>query len=165
MIAIRKLVAIFSIAALLLSNVAGWVHIGCVHSADSCCTTQAAQLPVSAQLSFSAQLPEVQGTGHSSCGCGHHHHHHSSTGSSEPAQASESTDAADELPIHGDDHDHDRCSICQSFFASRTCVVIADCVQVAELVVCEVNALPIDSVHEFQSAYDSISVRGPPSRV
>ncbi|MGB1925511.1 MAG: hypothetical protein ACPHL6_03220 [Rubripirellula sp.] len=141
---LKALQAHLCLIALLLSNVAGWVHLGCVETAQNCHTLDSAKV-------------EQQVT--AGDGCCHHHHGqpHSSESSSASDRESHPSDHG-----HSPDHDSQQCHICQSFLTLR---------QAVSLPVVEANTVetPSTRILVYSSAEravsaigNSISVRGPP---
>ena len=144
--AFRHLPAFLCIASLLFSNVAGWLHIGCVDSTTGFCVETSSHVADS--------RPEQTG-------CCKHAHVGDTSQRRSPNETSDSqpTRGHDECPR---DHDSERCSICQSFFSLRNAsgtalplpTMTSDAVgTIASLTVC---------VGERTILSDSISVRGPP---
>ncbi len=149
----RHLCAHLCIASLLIGNVAGWMHLGCVESASSCCVHSDSKVTV------------TEARRHSCC---HHSHGHST---SHAHSAGLRQDTNQRLPADNanpaeqgcpDDHDSDRCSICQSFFASRHAAFIV------QLPLFGTDHQPRRVViHPSrwqlqQTVWNGISVRGPP---
>ncbi|WP_148080306.1 hypothetical protein [Roseimaritima ulvae] len=138
---------------MLIGNCAGWLHIGCVDSATSCCTG-----PVADSASDSSHL--------TAC-CAHSHCHTEADQASRHATESDAGEATASDSAPGEHpgsqpHDSDHCSICQSFSATRNAAFIvqlpiAGCVH-------QTHFAPIipDSVSARSLLGDSISVRGPP---
>ena len=137
--------------SLLIGNVAGWMHLGCVPS-SSCCVQSDVDLADESRQ-------------HACC---HHSHRHRATQQdSGQHQKYDVADffAADSLPAQPgcpDEHDSKRCSICQSFFAARNGASI-----------CQPATVDCDVAVEFVTGFEyladyrdpfwhSISVRGPP---
>ena len=154
----RHLVACVCITSLLISNVAGWMHLGCVESASSCCTPRCSDIAVA-------------DAAHSAC-CGHSHGHCRSRASSSQRRPStnEATSGGDSIPAgsiprdRGTPHEHDSdgCSICQSFFVSRTAASLDHTpVPTADEPRPFVVRFP-QRVFPHNVFSDSISVRGPP---
>ena len=142
----RHLPACLCIASLLFSNVAGWLHIGCVGSNAGCC--------VQTDLGTSDTEPhQTRCCSHTQNGNGSHQHV-----SNEPSKAN-STPAQGDPPHQ---HDSERCSICQSFFSLRNASVVpATCLAVFSAAP-ETAAFITVRFPERTLLAASISVRGPP---
>ena len=151
--AFRHSSACLCIASLLFSNVAGWLHVGCVESAGSCCT--ALRTNVS---NTEADVTTCCNHSHGDQGSCQNENQHPEIASGE-APHSGSTPCQNDGP---DEHDSERCSICQSFFSLRNGFVaaapmITDFGDAAEII----SQSPVSTCHRIIN-HDSISVRGPP---
>jgi len=144
--AYRQFPAFLCITSLLVGNMMGWLHVGCVDSVKSC-----------HELTDS-KLADVGVRQH---GCCHHaHEEHRSDGKEDKEDSQPvSSSFPDECP---QEHDSESCSICQSFFSLRTAAFSAEpalnvCSDVPEftnfLAVCPASDTSLPA---------SISVRGPP---
>mgnify|MGYP000290352290 FL=1 len=144
--AFRHLPACLCIASLLFSNVAGWLHIGCVDSTAGSCV----------ETSSSVANSRREQTGcckHAHVGDSSHRHSPNETSDSQP------TRGHDECPR---DHDSERCSICQSFFSLRNASGNASPLPTVTSDAVEIAAFITVCVGERTILSDSISVRGPP---
>ncbi|WP_145349816.1 hypothetical protein [Roseimaritima multifibrata] len=145
----RILTVYLTLAALLFGNVTGWVHVGCSSHPAGCCSTNAVN-------------PGETSTGeHGSHSCCHHNH-----GDTCQADALAHTDKPDEKhdPAQPtEEHDSDRCSICQSFFASRHAIMLADAVVCMERLAVGRELAFIDDLIAQSHLSRSHTVRGPPS--
>ncbi|WP_417750193.1 hypothetical protein [Rosistilla oblonga] len=132
-LASRRILTTYALlAALLLSNVAGWLHVGCCHPSD-----------------LASADPAAAAT--HACGCQHHCHSGPTDEESDP-----DSDAPPE-------HDSDRCSVCQSFFASRFAAIAnADTIVWTPLAT-ERLRFRRDVVSIESLSLNGLSVRGPPS--
>jgi len=129
----RPLTTCVLLAALLLSNVAGWVHIGCCDS-DACAVTVANE-PVA-----------------KAC-CGHQH----------CDRSADSTDnSANVPPVPAPEHDSDSCSICQNFYSSRDAVLAIDQSVEWSPVLVERIHVERDDASVEPTFLSGLSVRGPP---
>ena len=141
------------IAALLISNVVGWAHFGCVQTASSCCLQSDTKAPVGKVRSESGC--------HHSCGTSQDHRHagkdDQETDGQLPTNQSDSTNH--DCP---EKHDSDRCSICQSFFASRNAAFTMQAVAVSADDQPQLAVLFPGHVRLQECRYGGISVRGPP---
>ena len=151
--AFRHSSACLCIASLLISNVAGWLHVGCVGSTGSCCT---------------APRPTVSDSEAEATTCCNHSHGDQGSCQAEdqhPETASGGSCHSDSAPCQNDgpdEHDSERCSICQSFFSLRngfvtSAPVITDFGDAGEII----SLNPVRVCHRT-ILDDSISVRGPP---
>lgn len=149
----RPLTAGLCIAALLFSNVAGWLHVGCADAGRNCCSAQATE--------DVETKPHTTSCCHSSHGhadthrTGEPHSHHCADETSETGSEPDH----DHAPV---EHDHERCSICQNFFTLRngvvtTAVPTIQAVEAVEVITDNPARIPLPSL-----LLDSISVRGPP---
>ncbi len=111
LIPLRTLTTYLVLVALLFSNVAGLVHVGC---ADS---------PVACQQSTDDHAE----TKHHCC---HHSHCASTTEREDHSERPQSSSPCDQ-------HDSDRCSVCQTFFATRHAVPVIALMEVCETVLIE----------------------------
>ena len=145
----RILTVYLTLAALLFSNFAGWVHVGCSnHHGDhhtGCCS------PASAVAVKSAESDR----GRHSCCCHHH-------GSDCTADTDTATKPESDPPTH-QHHDSDRCAVCQNFFASRHAVTVVDAVVAIERIAVSRGVAPVDDVFAPNHLSPSHTVRGPPS--
>ena len=147
--AFRQFAAFLCIGSLLFSNVAGWMHVGCVDKTAECCASSSTEL---------ADCQNQQAT----C-CNHSHGEHRAY--QHDGTTSHKSEDSNSLPVNDDcshEHDSDRCSICQSFFSLRngavtSGLVITDFGDTAEIISCS----PVRSCQRVLFD-DSISVRGPP---
>ncbi|WP_146455882.1 hypothetical protein [Rubripirellula tenax] len=132
----RALSTYLLLAALLFSNVAGWVHVGACGAASDATTCSEASTT-------------------KSC-CGHHH-----CGQPQSAQDESTSDHPE--PSH--EHDSDRCSVCQNFLAFRhtTLAVASDIVWTPLLT--QRLGRDVDSDFVDPIFLSGLSVRGPPQRV
>ena len=151
--AFRHSTACLCIASLLFSNVAGWLHVGCADSAGSCCA-----IPATKEADSEASATPC---------CNHSHGNHGSCEGEHPHQetASGGSCDSDSTPCQNDgsdEHDSERCSICQSFFSLRNGFVTAAPVITGSGETAEI--ISRDPVRGCLRIIldDSISVRGPP---
>jgi hypothetical protein len=78
------------------------------------------------------------------------------------ARAESQADRPDsEQPV--EDHESDRCSICQSFFTSRHAIVLASDVTFVKLLTVRHDVVLTDEVFAADPLSRSHTVRGPPS--
>jgi len=106
---LQKPIAMAAITAMLLSNVAGWVHMGCVHSA--CHGHVVTGVPVATTNGANAEGAE-EVCQHSCC--------HQTQHVAKSDFSGESGQPRD-LPVP-EPHDSDSCSVCQSFLTTRQAV-------------------------------------------
>jgi len=144
--AFRNLPACLCIASLLFSNVAGWLHIGCVES------TAGFSVETSSSVANSSREQTVC-CKHVHVGDSSHRHSPNETSDSQP------TRGHDKCPR---DHDSERCSICQSFFSLRNASGTASLLPTVTSDAVEIATLITVCVGERTILTDSISVRGPP---
>ncbi|QEF99159.1 hypothetical protein Mal15_32190 [Stieleria maiorica] len=140
------------IASLLIGNLAGWTHVGCVEANHACCQ----------RIEVEATRPESprHACCHHSHADGASHAHHSSSSCTTERTPEAHTDGSD----HGcpDGHDSDRCSVCQSFFASRHAAFIVQPTALAPEISVQTSVHVRKTVRAVERLCRSISVRGPP---
>lgn len=167
----QRHIAITAILAMLLGNMAGWVHVGCVHES---CTIGAAELASSSETSEQL-VGRSKGSGHH--GCCHH-----STGESAESKAADSCSGESDTPEHAphdsehsphdpehsphdsehSPHEPGQCSVCQGFFTTRqACVATTVVPSISVEVACQWLPWPSTRV-DCRPQLDSTSVRGPP---
>ena len=152
----RVLTVCLTLAALVFSNVAGWVHVGCASQWSACCSDS---------CDDSDGSPAKKTVPDRSC-CRHHGGASCQTQATEPLDEKpadpQQSDSQQSDSQQSDPHDSDRCSICQNFFTSRHAVPAA-VVEVASapMVVCQ-TAVVVDKVFAPNSLLRSDTVRGPP---
>ncbi|MAI69978.1 MAG: hypothetical protein CMM01_03600 [Rhodopirellula sp.] len=131
---------------MLFSNVAGWLHLGCVDTATGCC------------VDSTLDVSHVQTVKLTCCG---HSHAATSTQQDQCADSSKSQS----IPIHDDwhhEHDSERCSLCKSFSTLRSASAPALLLLTDFSVEAETTSLPALAAVERSILTYSISVRGPP---
>lgn len=151
----RILTVYLTLAALLIGNVAGWVHVGCSsHGAAGqtagCC---------SPGLTTDSQTLAKKGRVNACC-------QHGACSASTAAKAQHEDTAAqqtDPPEAPAEEHDSDCCSICQNFFESRQAVVLASDVAYVELLVTGHEVVLVDDVFAPNPLLRRHTVRGPPS--
>ncbi|MGB7342877.1 MAG: hypothetical protein WBD20_01575 [Pirellulaceae bacterium] len=159
----RTLAVYLTLAALLFSNVAGWVHVGCSghltrcgHSAGCCDSTS----NVACTL---ASTTAQQDCCEHSC-CQHDHVAPTLPPIEFPAEIAVDTHAEEsDSDTPAEQHDSDSCSICQSFFASRHAVTLVDPIVAIERLAVTCDAPLVDDVVGSNPLSRSHTVRGPPS--
>lgn len=130
------------LATMLLSNVVGWVHVGCCHH--------------SPEKQVANDGSEVSGVS-----CCHHCNCH---GSDKSKEASSENTAAESDPWQGSTpHDSDSCNVCQSLFAFRYSILISTPVVVLEPLVISNGRPELDEVSFEPIFLSGLSVRGPPN--
>jgi hypothetical protein len=147
---VRPTIACLTLASLLLSNFAGWVHVGCADADSTCCFSSVGPSRQQAQRS---EL--VRDRSQSTHACCHHNHR-----PAEPLHGDEAGDSDQPTPV--DHHDSDRCSVCKGFYTCRLGTVLTCDVIVVEMT--QVDSTPICPAPTWSGdpLYSSISVRGPP---
>ena len=144
--AFRHVPACLCLASLLFSNVAGWLHIGCVESTAGCCGDS------------SIQLIDRQPDHHRCCDHGHGRLGHNQDAAQDPSSAG--------TPVHQEDcpeeHDSESCSICQSFFSLRNASSTALPLPTVFSEAREITSFIAVCSCKRTILSDSISVRGPP---
>lgn len=157
---LRKSCVFLCVAALLLGNAAGWVHVGCVHSPTACCSH-------SDSGNTASVAPPVACCSHSHAH--HHEHSHDSPSASTTSCSGEKTAPSRETQKGSSDpsefpaeHDHERCSVCQSFFASRDGMLTCIDVPAHFAVASEFSTATSEPTRSADLLRTSISVRGPP---
>lgn len=122
---LRTFTASLALAALLLGNVAGWVHVG-EHAHHSC--GGHARHEGLVQDSTVNPLATVEQSRRGSCCCDHHHCESKSlakkTATESVADSAEryllgATSHSHDAPPCQHDHDSQQCSVCQAIFACR----------------------------------------------
>lgn len=162
----RRFVALIALVALLFGNAAGWVHVGCHHH---CHSNECHHVSVLGELFLDKLLPG------DCCGAHHHHgddqhadHNHGPDPSLPPDLNLDSLVVTDspvessDAPYGHDPHEHDECSICQAFFASRDGIVLP--IELATFWLANVSTDAIVITHAWFGSVEpnSTSVRGPP---
>ncbi|MEM9644014.1 MAG: hypothetical protein AAF989_03380 [Planctomycetota bacterium] len=161
MFSTQKYIAIVLIAALLVGNVAGWLHVGCTHNSSACCLDD----PCSDIACADIECAEIKSTEveASTSSCEHCDHHLASTPSASlpPSDLADANDSPSDAPLPAD-HDHDQCTICQGFLSTRHAVVATVSTQVHDVINVELAAGPIDSHCISQPTVGCTAIRGPP---
>ncbi len=136
---LRPLTTYLLLATMLLSNVAGWVHVSCCH--------ETADRSVASHSSETAAV---------SC-CSHCHCESERQTKAAPADDS-STPQGESVP-----HDSESCHVCQNLFTSRHAILASSPTAVWEpLVICRVRP-ELDDVSVESIFRSGVSVRGPPN--
>ena len=162
----RRFVALIALVALLFGNAAGWVHVGC-H--QHCHSNECHHVSVLGELFLDKLLP-------GDCCAAHHHHgddqhadHNHGPDPSLPPDlnldslvVTDSPVESSDAPYGHDPHEHDECSICQAFFASRDGIVLP--IELATFWLANVSTDAIVITHAWFGSVEpnSTSVRGPP---
>lgn len=137
--ALRPLTTCLLLATMLLSNVAGWMHVGCCDP-----TTH------DSNVSRGSQPAAVSCCGHCHCDLGRQ--------SSEAPTDDSSTPKRESVP-----HDSESCPVCQNLFASRHAILAAGPTAIWEpLAIGRVHP----ELHDVSIApvfLSGLSVRGPPN--
>lgn len=163
----RVLIVSLTLTALVLSNLAGWVHVGCATNQSGCCLVAGADA-----CTASDRNPQR------SRSCCHHHGDSCRSNATAPVgeqthpPAGKSADQSDSDPSDsdqsdsehpGEPHDSDRCSVCQNFFASRHAVFVADVDVVMAPLAVRREIVFVDDVYAPSTHLRCDTVRGPPS--
>jgi|GEM_PF-3572572 len=158
----RILTVYLTLAALLFGNVAGWVHVGCSSHQSGCCVSHC---DLSARLHDEShgQTHASHTHDHGEHGCCHHAHtsadEHETTCQSDASCAS--TESESDQP--SEPHDSNRCSICQSFSASRHAVFLWDTTVQLEPLTANRDVTIAENAFVPQATCHLHRVRGPPS--
>lgn len=163
----RILTVYLTLAALLFGNVAGWVHVGCSSHQSGCCAAHC----------NSSALPHDESHCHAHAGHTHDHGEqgysdhgccdHAHTGANEHQTTCQSDVnvilAESESDQPSEPHDSDRCSICQSFFASRYAIFLWDTTVQLEPLTASRDVAIAENAFVPQAICHLHRVRGPPS--
>ena len=167
----RRSVALIALVALLFGNAAGWVHVGCHQHCHS------NECHLESVLSESGLSESGLGELSPSDCCGAHHHHgdhqhadhnHGPDPSLPPDLNLDSLVVTDspvesgDAPCGHDPHEHDECSICQAFFASRDGIVLPSELTTFWLATVSTDAIVITAAWLDSVEPSSTSVRVPP---
>ncbi len=147
---VRPTIACLTLASLLLSNFAGWVHVGCADADPACCSSSVGSGYQPAPHLESG--PDRSRPTHACC-----HHDHRPTESHDGDGASDSGQPA---PV--DHHDSDRCSVCKGFYTCRLGTVLACDAIVVEMTQGDSTPICTPPIWSGDPLYSCISVRGPP---
>ena len=154
----KKPIAMIAIAALLLGNVAGWVHVGGLHS---CCSHPAAQISADTMDRAPQATLSAHAGDRSADHCHHRCCHHATdkSGPSDPSGDGASKSANSTPPTQ---HDSDSCSVCQNFFSTRQAVVLWTTVAAGLTIAVSHDVVLADDVFVSDTLLSRHWVRGPP---
>jgi hypothetical protein len=147
---VRPTIACLTLASLLLSNFAGWVHVGCKDADSTCCFSSVGSCQQ--QATPSEPVPDRSQSTHACC----QHDHRPA----EPHHGDEASDSEQPAPV--DHHDSDRCSVCKGFYTCRLGTVLACDAIVVEMTQAESTPIRTAPIWSGDPLSSSISVRGPP---
>ncbi|WP_146516059.1 hypothetical protein [Rubripirellula amarantea] len=138
-LSLRPLTTCLLLVTLLLSNVAGWVHVGCCDAS-----------PDSSVASEQSEATTA------SCCCHSHCHSRQPTDTTPPGESS--TTPQDSVP-----HDSDSCHVCQNLFAFRHAILTTSPTMVWEPLAIPSERPELDEVSFEPIFLSGLSGRGPPS--
>ena len=147
MSSMRRMISSLCIIALLLGNVAGFVHLGCIGESEHHHCSHLVE-----ELAHQHQDAHF----HQHAGCDHHHANDQPTSNKRDSQNS------GEKHQHPNGHDKDSCHLCQSVYTSKDCIFVTDscCSLTHELSIDRVFAINAPKACEAFARCNP--VRGPP---
>ncbi|MAI30747.1 MAG: hypothetical protein CMM07_03630 [Rhodopirellula sp.] len=158
MFAFRQLTAYLCIASLLLSSVAGWLHVGCVEASSSCCVQASV---IITETTITSTVGRVEP--HACC----KHQHRDETHQENESSLDKEQENPQQPHVPGNDnhqhkHDSERCSVCQSFFSLRNATTTQYLEPTFSSDATEPASPDRGSVVDLKTWVNGISVRGPP---